>query len=73
MIAPLSALLVGVVAVTYALPIVEVEKRVVQALNQAAFAEAQQRDATATRAFSSVEIKVRCSVARKWHLLTMTR
>ncbi len=33
-------------------------KRTVTALNQAAFEEAQQRDDTAIRAFSSVPIKV---------------
>lgn len=32
--------------------------RVVQELNQDAFEEAQQRDGTATRAFSGVQIKV---------------
>ena len=58
MIAPLSALLLGAAALTSAAPVVE--KRVVTALNQQAFAEAQQRDNTATRALSSVEIKV-CS------------
>ena len=57
MITQISALLLGAVALTSALP-ATVEKRVVTQLNQAAFQEAQQRDATATRAFSSVEIKV---------------
>lgn len=53
MFTPLSALLFGVVAL--ASPLVEV--RTVSSLNQAAFEEAQQRDATATRAFSSTAIK----------------
>jgi hypothetical protein len=56
MIAQISALLLGVAAFTTALP-TSAEKRSVPALNQPAFQEAQQRDATATRAFSSVEIK----------------
>jgi hypothetical protein len=54
MISPLSALLFGV---ALASPVVQV--RTVTSLNQAAFEEAQQRDATATRAFSSTAIKVR--------------
>lgn len=56
MIAPLSALLFGAATLASAIPVIE--RRVVQELNQAAFAEAQQRDDTATRAFSSTEIKV---------------
>jgi len=43
-------------ASTLATPVLEV--RTVTALNQPAFQEAQQRDNTATRAFSSTEIKV---------------
>jgi hypothetical protein len=57
MIAPLYAILLGAAGLASALP--TVEKRVVSALNTAAFNEAQQRDATATRAFSAVQIKVR--------------
>jgi hypothetical protein len=60
MIAQFSALLLGAATLTSALP--AVEKRTVPSLNQAAFKEAQQRDNTATRAFSSVEIKVCHSV-----------
>lgn len=56
MITQISALLVGAATLTSAIPVVE--RRAVQELNQAAFAEAQQRDDTATRAFSSTEIKV---------------
>lgn len=56
MIASLSALLFSAVSLTSAIPVLE--RRVVQALDQAAFAEAQQRDDTATRAFSDTEIKV---------------
>lgn len=59
MIAPLSILLVGAAALASAIPVVE--KRVVQALDQESFAEAQKRDDTATRAFSSTAIKVRSS------------
>lgn len=44
-----------------ALPAVEV--RTVASLNSAHFQQAQQRDATATRAFSSVPIKV-CQTIR---------
>ena len=54
----ISSLLFGASALVASLPVSE--KRTVAALNQAAFQEAQQRDATATRAFSSVAIKVRC-------------
>jgi len=43
-------------SLAYATPVIEV--RTVTSLNQAAFEEAQQRDNTATRAFSSIEIKV---------------
>lgn len=54
MITPLSTLLLASLA--YASPLLEV--RTVTALDQASFAEAQKRDATATRAFSNTEIKV---------------
>jgi len=54
MIGPLFALLL--VSTVFAAPILR--PRVVQELDQAAFEEAQQRDDTATRAFSSTEIKV---------------
>ncbi|KAH8670212.1 hypothetical protein BGZ60DRAFT_527696 [Tricladium varicosporioides] len=47
-------LLLATLALTSASPL---EVRTVASLNQAAFEEAQQRDATATRAFSSTEIK----------------
>jgi len=53
MISLLSTLLFGA---ALASPLVEV--RTVTSLNQAAFKEAQQRDGTATRAFSSTAIKV---------------
>jgi hypothetical protein len=56
MIAPLYAILLGAAGLASALP--AVEKRTVTALNTAAFNEAQQRDNTATRAFSAVQIKV---------------
>jgi hypothetical protein len=62
MIAPLSALLLGVAGLTCALP--TAEKRTVTALNQAAFAEAQKKDTTATFAFSAIEIKVRFAYTR---------
>ena len=65
MITPFSALLLASAAVTSALP--GVERRVVTSLNQAAFAEAQQRDDTATRAFSAIPIKV-CSLKRSAHM-----
>lgn len=54
MLVPLSALLFG--ALTLASPVVQV--RTVSSLNTAAVAEAQERDDTATRAFSSTQIKV---------------
>lgn len=47
--------LLSLAALTSALPFFG--KRVVASLDQAAFEEAQQRDATATRAFSAIEIK----------------
>ncbi|KAK0103733.1 hypothetical protein ONS95_005739 [Cadophora gregata] len=53
MIASISLLLTSA-ALSFASPL---EKRVVTSLNQAAFEEAQQRDDTATRAFSGTEIK----------------
>lgn len=54
MIVPLYALL-GAAGLTSALP--GLVKQAVTALNQPAFAEAQQRDGSATRAFSSIQIK----------------
>ena len=57
MIPVVSALLLGAASCVAALP-VENGKRDVAALDQAAFAEAQVRDDTATRAFSSVPITV---------------
>ena len=48
-------LLLTSAALSFASPL---ERRVVTSLNQAAFEEAQQRDDTATRAFSGTEIKV---------------
>jgi len=64
MIGPLSALLL--VSTVFAAPILR--PRVVQELDQAAFEEAQQRDDTATRAFSSTEIKVYSSYfVLKWY------
>ncbi|KAH7346823.1 hypothetical protein BKA65DRAFT_284888 [Rhexocercosporidium sp. MPI-PUGE-AT-0058] len=53
MVSSISLLLTSV-ALSFASP---TEKRVVTSLNQAAFEEAQQRDATATRTFSGTEIK----------------
>lgn len=55
MIAPKITALLSLAALTSALPFFN--KRVVASLDQAAFEEAQQRDATATRALSAVEIK----------------
>lgn len=57
MIAPLYAVLLGAAGLVSGLP--AVDKRTVTALNTAAFEEAQQRDNTATRAFSAVQIHVR--------------
>ncbi|KAJ7588162.1 hypothetical protein C8J56DRAFT_66401 [Mycena floridula] len=54
MIAPLSFVLLGSAALGVAVPLTS---RTVTSLDQAAFAEAQQRDNTATRAFSSTQIK----------------
>lgn len=50
-----SLLLACVVGLSYAGPI---GPRTVTSLDEAAFEEAQQRDDTATRAFSNVQIKV---------------
>ena len=55
MITTLS-LLLGSAALSFASPLLNV--RTVAALNTAAFEEAQQRDDTATRAFSGTQIKV---------------
>ena len=51
------AFLLGTASLGAAFPVIE--NRAVMSLDQAATAEAQQRDATATRAFSGVPIKVR--------------
>ncbi|RFU35045.1 hypothetical protein B7463_g1308, partial [Scytalidium lignicola] len=56
MIVPLTTLLLSAAAGTYAAPFL-LEERNVTSLDQQAFEEAQQRDDTATRAFSSVPIK----------------
>jgi hypothetical protein len=56
MIALIYAALLGGTSLVTGLPVAE--KRTVTALDQAAFEEAQQRDDTATRAFSSVPITV---------------
>ena len=58
MIVPLSTLVLSAVAGSYAAPYPFLRPRNVTSLNQQAFEEAQQRDDTATRAFSSVPIKV---------------
>ncbi|KAK5061588.1 hypothetical protein LTR84_008132 [Exophiala bonariae] len=55
MISPILTLLLGTASLVAAHPVAE--KRAVTQLDQAAFEEAQQRDDTATRAFSSVPIK----------------
>lgn len=52
----LCALLLGTASIVAARPVIEA--RTVTSLDQAATAEAQQRDDTATRAFSGVPIKV---------------
>ena len=57
MIATLS-LLLSSVAFSFASPLGQLEARTVTALNTAAFEQAQQRDDTATRAFSGTEIIV---------------
>jgi hypothetical protein len=59
MIAAFSIFLLGTTVWGSTIPLAE--KRTVPALNQQAFAEAQQRDSTAMRAFSSIEIKVSIS------------
>ncbi len=56
MIAMIYAALLGGTSFVTGFPVAE--KRTVTALDQAAFDEAQQRDDTATRAFSSVSITV---------------
>lgn len=56
MITPFYAVL-GAAGLVAALP--AIDKRSVTALNTAAFEQAQQRDDTATRAFSAVQIHVR--------------
>lgn len=56
MISPILTFLLGTASLVAANPVTD--KRAVTQLNQAAFEEAQQRDNTATRAFSSVPIKV---------------
>jgi hypothetical protein len=58
MFSSLSTLLLTAATLASASPIA-LEPRNVTSLDQAAFAEAQQRDATATRAFSNTQIKVR--------------
>ncbi|KIX94489.1 uncharacterized protein Z520_09875 [Fonsecaea multimorphosa CBS 102226] len=55
MVSLLYALFLGSASLCAALPVAE--KRAVTALDQASFEEAQQRDDTATRAFSSIPIK----------------
>ena len=64
MIASFS-LLLSSVALSFASPLGPIEVRTVAALNTAAFEEAQQRDATATRAFSGIEIIVCFSTCAK--------
>lgn len=67
MIAPLSSLLLALAGLGCAFP--TASKLAVAALNQAAFEEAHKKDTTATRAFSSIEIKVR--LAYKYpHVMT---
>jgi hypothetical protein len=58
MITPLYAILLGAAGLVSGLP-TTVDKRTVTSLNEAAFEQAQQRDNTATRAFSAVQIKAR--------------
>jgi len=55
MVLSIWTLLLGTASLVAAHPVAE--KRAVTELNQAAFEEAQQRDDTATRVFSSVPIK----------------
>jgi hypothetical protein len=76
MIACVSALVLAAAALTSALPTNDptllngLQSRGVTSLNQGAFEEAQQRDATATRAFSSIEIKACSSLLKQGALLT---
>lgn len=67
MIAPLS-LLFGSVALSLASPL---EVRTVSALNTAAFEEAQQKDTTATKIFSSTEIEVCSCYENRNHFLIL--
>lgn len=60
MVSSIYAFILGTASLVTALPVAE--KRTVASLDQAAFAEAQQRDDTATRAFSSIPIKVSYSM-----------
>ena len=57
MVATFFAFILAAVTLASALP--TIDRRTVQQLDQAAFAEAHPRDNGATRAFSSVQIKVR--------------
>lgn len=57
MLVPLISGLLAAAAITTALP-GTIQQRTVTSLDQAAFDEAHTRDDTATRAFSSVPIKV---------------
>ncbi len=66
MLAPLSFLLLAAASLTSASPLV---RRAVQQLNQEAFAEAHQRDDTATRAFSNTAIKVCIPTNGSCHVL----
>ena len=72
MIAPLSILLLAAAASISASP--AFTSRAVQKLNEAAFDEAQQRDGTATRAFSNTAIKVRVVInSRHRRLISLSR
>lgn len=68
MIAPLSILLLATAACISACPV----KRQVEELNEEAFAEAHQRDDTATRAFSNTAIKVCISIRLAVNQLTLS-
>lgn len=68
MIARLSVLFLAASVLTSASP--TVVRRAVQQLDQAAFEEAQQRDDTATRAFSDTAIKVCIQIDLSCHVLT---
>jgi hypothetical protein len=72
MIATFS-LLLSSVALSFASPLGDLAARTVTALNTAAFEEAQQRDDTATRAFSSTEIKVCLQLSSNWRLVLTNR